>query len=95
VDAYLNLVSQILEGEKVIIDEMNSLGNSKSDNIRYDDLKIEREGLYEKCIPYLNNLIEISPENLSALNTLKNIYGVIGDNDGFKEISAKINELEN
>lgn len=95
VDAYLNLVSQILEGEKVIIDEMNNLGTSKSDNKRYDDLKIEREGLYEKCIPYLNNLIEISPENLSALNTLKNIYGVIGDNDGFKEISAKINELEN
>ena len=93
VDAYLNLVSQILEGEKIIIEEMNNLGTSKSDNLRYDQLKVEREGLYQKCIPYLKNLIEISPENLSALNTLKNIYGVIGDNEGFKQISAKINEL--
>ena len=93
VDAYLNLVSQILEGEKSIIEEMNNLGTSKSDNLRYDQLKVEREGLYQKCIPYLKNLIEISPENLSALNTLKNIYGVIGDNEGFKQISAKINEL--
>ena len=94
VDAYLNLVSQILEGEKIIIEEMNNLGTSKSDNLRYDQLKVEREGLYQKCIPYLKNLIEISPENLSALNTLKNIYGVIGDNEGFKQISAKINELQ-
>ena len=93
VDAYLNLVSQILEGEKIIIEEMNNLGTSKSDNLRYDQLKVEREGLYQKCIPYLKNLIEISPQNLSALNTLKNIYGVIGDNEGFKQISAKINEL--
>ena len=93
VDAYLNLVSQILEGEKIIIEEMNNLGTSKCDNLRYDQLKVEREGLYQKCIPYLKNLIEISPENLSALNTLKNIYGVIGDNEGFKQISAKINEL--
>ena len=94
VDAYLNLVSQILEGEKIIIEEMNNLGTSRSDNLRYDQLKVEREGLYQKCIPYLKNLIEISPENLSALNTLKNIYGVIGDNEGFKQISAKINALE-
>ena len=93
VDAYLNLVSQILEGEKIIIEEMNNLGTSKCDNLRYDQLKVEREGLYQKCIPYLKNLIEISPQNLSALNTLKNIYGVIGDNEGFKQISAKINEL--
>ena len=93
VDAYLNLVSQILEGEKIIIEEMNNLGTSKSDNLKYDQLKVEREGLYQKCIPYLKNLIKISPENLSALNTLKNIYGVIGDNEGFKQISAKINEL--
>ena len=45
VDAYLNLVSQILEGEKSIIEEMNNLGTSKSDNLRYDQLKFEREGI--------------------------------------------------
>ncbi|MEC8601750.1 MAG: hypothetical protein VXX96_00935, partial [Bacteroidota bacterium] len=90
-----NLVSEILKGEKSIIDEMNNLGTSRSDNLRYDELKVKREDLYKKCIPFLEDLIGISPKNLSALNTLKNIYGVIGDNDGFKAISAKISEIEN
>ena len=35
VDAYLNLVSVILDGEQAVVDEMNSLGTSKKDNIRY------------------------------------------------------------
>ncbi len=95
VDAYLNLVSEILKGEESIIDEMNNLGTSRRDNLRYDELKVIREDLYKKCIPFLEDLIGIAPENLSALNTLKNIYGVIGDNDGFRAISAKISELEN
>lgn len=94
VDAYLNLVSVILDGEQAVVDEMNSLGTSKKDNIRYDELKIVREELYKRCVPYLEKLIEVSPTNLDALRTLKNIYSVLGDNEGFKEVSAQINELE-
>ena len=94
VDAYLNLVSVILDGEQTVVDEMNSLGTSKKDNIRYDELKIVREELYNRCVPYLEKLIEVSPTNLDALRTLKNIYSVLGDNEGFKEVSAQINELE-
>ncbi len=94
VDAYLNLVSVILDGEQAVVDEMNSLGTSKKDNIRYDELKIVRENLYKRCVPYLEKLIEVSPTNLDALRTLKNIYSVLGDNEGFREVSAQINELE-
>ena len=94
VDAYLNLVAVILDGEQSIVDEMNSLGTSKKDNIRYDELKVEREDLYKECIPFLEKLIEVSPTNIDALNTLKNIYGVLGENEKFKDISAKINEIQ-
>ena len=94
VDAYLNLVAVILDGEQSLVDEMNSLGTSKKDNIRYDELKVEREDLYKECIPFLEKLIEVSPTNIDALNTLKNIYGVLGENEKFKEISAKINEIK-
>ena len=93
VDAYLNLVAVILDGEQSIVDEMNNLGTSKKDNIRYDELKVERENLYKECIPFLEKLIEVSPTNIDALNTLKNIYGVLGENEKFKDISAKINEI--
>jgi len=94
VDAYLNLVAVILEGEQSIVDEMNNLGTSKKDNIRYDELKVEREDLYKECIPFLEKLIGVSPTNIDALNTLKNIYGVLGENEKFKDISAKINEIQ-
>jgi len=94
VDAYLNLVAVILDGEQSIVDEMNNLGTSKKDNIRYDELKGEREDLYKECIPFLEKLIGVSPTNIDALNTLKNIYGVLGENEKFKDISAKINEIQ-
>lgn len=94
VDAYLNLVAVILDGEQSIVDEMNNLGTSKKDNIRYEELKVERENLYKKCIPFLEKLIEVSPTNIDALNTLKNIYGVLGENEKFKDISAMINEIQ-
>ena len=85
---YLNLVSLILEGESLIIDEMNSLGNSKSDNARYEILKKDRENLYRECVPILEKLIEINDQNLEAIKTLMNIYGTLGDNEGFMKIKA-------
>ena len=94
VDAYLNLVSVILEDEVKIVEEMNSLGNSSKDNLRYDELKVEREDLYKECVPLLEELIKVSPENIDALNTLKNIYGVLGNNEGFMQLKAKIEELQ-
>ena len=90
VDAYLNLVSVILEDEVKIVEEMNSLGNSSKDNLRYDELKLEREDLYKECVPILEELIKVSPENIDALNTLKNIYGVLGNNESFMQLKAKI-----
>ena len=85
---YLNLVSLILEGESQIVDEMNSLGNSKSDNARYEILKTDRENLYRECVPILEKLIEINNQNLEAIKTLMNIYGTLGDNEGFMKMKA-------
>ena len=87
---YLSLVALILEGESEIIDKMNSLGNSRSDNAKYDVLKLEREDLYKKCIPILKELIQINNKNTEAIRTLMNIYGTIGDNEGFKEMKSLI-----
>ena len=56
-NSYLNLVALILDGEQEIVNEMNSLGTSRSDNLRYDELKITREELYKECVPILKELI--------------------------------------
>ena len=94
---YLNLVGLILEGEAVLVEEMNELATSskRSDFERYDELKEEREKLYSSCLPYLEKLIEMDPKNMEALKTAKNIYYTVGDNEKFKLMSAKIEELQN
>jgi len=90
-NAYLNLVALILEGEQKIVEEMNSLGTSRKDNARYDILKLEREELYKECVPILKKLIEIEKDE-DAIKTLMNIYGTLGDNEGFKEMKALLSE---
>lgn len=84
--AYLNLVALILEDEATIVEQMNSLGNSKADNAKYDQLKEQREGIYLECVPILKELIALDESNIEAVKTLKNIYGTIGDNAGFMEM---------
>jgi len=86
---YLNLVSLILEGESTIVEEMNSLGNSRADNARYEQLKTDRENLYLECVPILKKLVALS-NNQEAIKTLMNIYGTLGDNEGFKEMKALV-----
>ena len=95
--SYLNLVGLILEGESALVEKMNELATStkRSDYEKYDQLKAEREDLYNSCLPYLEKLIEIDPGNLEALKTAKNIYYTVGDNQKFKLMSAKIQDLEN
>lgn len=87
-NAYLNLVAVTLEDEATIVEEMNSLGNSRADNIKYDELKQKREDIYLECVPILKELISLDESNIEAVKTLKNIYGTIGDNEGFKAMKA-------
>lgn len=94
---YLNIVGLILEGESALVDKMNAIvtSNKRSDQVKYDSLELERENLYNDCLPYLEKLIEIDPKNIEALKTAKNIYYTVGDNEKFKLMNAKIQDLEN
>ena len=85
-NGYLNLVALILEDETSIVEEMNSLGNSRADNAKYDILKGKRESVYSECVPILKILISISESNQEAARTLMNIYATLGDNEGFMEM---------
>jgi tetratricopeptide (TPR) repeat protein len=85
-NGYLNLVALILEDETSIVEEMNSLGNSRAENAKYDILKGKRESVYSECVPILEKLISISDSNQEAARTLMNIYATLGDNEGFMEM---------
>jgi len=86
---YLNLVSLILQGESEILEEMNGLGTSRADNVRYDELKLKREELYRECVPVLEKLVELN-KNQEAIKTLMNIHGTLGNNEGFKRMKEMV-----
>jgi len=94
---YLNLVGLILEGEGPLVEEMNKLVTSRkrSDLDKYDQLEAQRIGLYKECLPYLEKLIEIDPNNIEAIKTAKNIYYTTDDLDKFREMNVRLQDLEN
>ena len=92
-NSYLNLVALILEGEEDIVSKMNSLGTSRADNMKYDELKESRENLYKQTVPILKDLIDIN-NNIEAIRTLMNIYGTIGDNSGYMEMKNLLEQQD-
>lgn len=91
---YLNLAALILDGESAIVDQMNALGTSRADNIKYDKLKEQREALFLEAVPVLEQLIAINSSHIEALTTLKNIYGTVGDTANFMKIKQRLEGLE-
>ena len=47
------------------------------------------------CVPILQKLIEIdSKSNIEAIQTLKNIYATVGDNEGVSKMKVLLEEVE-
>ena len=89
VNAYLNLAILKLEGDKVIFEEMNKLGNSEKDNKRYLVLKKQREVVFTGALPYLEKAYELDPKNAEVKNTLSSVYGALEMTDKKKALKDK------
>lgn len=93
VNAEINMAAMILDQEKALIEEMNSLGSSPADNKRYDQLKLQRTEIYKSAIPYLESVMDVDPDNIDAAKTLMNIYSATGDTEKYKAMKSKIDAL--
>ncbi|WP_372754544.1 tetratricopeptide repeat protein [Mariniflexile sp.] len=94
INAYINLAALILSKEESIIKEMNGLGSSKKDDLRYDELRGQRQDLYKQAVPYLTKALEIDDKNISAAKTLVNIYSILGEKAKHDELKVKVEALE-
>jgi tetratricopeptide (TPR) repeat protein len=94
VNAYINLASLTLSKERDIVEEMNSLGNSRADNKKYQELNKEKKQFYKDALPYLEKASELNPKNMDALKTKLNIYYQLEMSDKAKVLQEKINSLE-
>ena len=91
-NAQLNLSTTYVNEGNGLIDEMNSLGNSRADIARYDELKTQKDDLFKQGAAVLEDALKDNPENQGLLEQLKNIYGAMGDNDNFMRIKKLLGE---
>lgn len=92
-DAHNNMAVLILEKDQEIIEKMNALGTSAADNKKYDEYKLKRLDIYKEALPYLETAFKLKP-NIYTARTLMNIYSAIDNTPKFKEMKAKVEELE-
>ncbi|MCB0458145.1 MAG: tetratricopeptide repeat protein [Flavobacteriaceae bacterium] len=92
--AQINMAALILQDEGKLVEEMNGLGNSRADNLKYDELKEKRNMMYQEALPYLEGAVSSSPENVEVLRTLMNLYSQLAMDDKYKAAKAKLAEKE-
>jgi tetratricopeptide (TPR) repeat protein len=61
---------------------------------RYDSLKAEADGMLMKAIPFLEKAINLQPDDINALNSLREIYARLGMLEKANEIKARIEQLK-
>ena len=91
-NAQLNLSTTYVNEGNSLIDEMNSLGNSREDIARYDELKKKKDDLFREGVAVLEDALKANPDNQSILTQLKNIYGALGDNENFMRVKKLLGE---
>lgn len=94
-NARLNIAAAILSKEAELVEQMNSLGMSKADTQKYDQLAEERKLIYREALPYLEKVMEMDPKNKEAMRTTMNIYYQLGNNDKAEAIQVKLDSSEN
>ncbi|WP_034917412.1 tetratricopeptide repeat protein [Gillisia sp. CAL575] len=94
-EARLNIAAAILANEAKIVEEMNTLGMSKGDTKKYDELAEKRKDVYRKALPYLEQVMENDADNIEAIRTSMNIYYQLGENEKADALQAKLTAKEN
>jgi tetratricopeptide (TPR) repeat protein len=91
-NAQLNLSTTYVNEGNRLIDEMNTLGNSRADIARYDELKKMKDDLFAEGAKVLEAALTATSDEQSILAQLKNIYGAMGDNENFMRIKKLLGE---
>lgn len=91
-NAQLNLSTTYINEGNGMIDEMNSLGNSKADIAKYELLKTKKDDLFKEGAQVLEDALKTTPDSKSVMEQLRNIYGAMGDNENFMRLKKMMGE---
>ena len=70
-EAQYSMGSMIFNKAKTLTDQMNALGYSKAETIKFDELKAKRKLIFEEALPYLTKAQELDPKNEQVEKALK------------------------
>lgn len=87
-DANYNLGALYVNKSGAVQEEMNAL--SFSEQKKYDELKVKRDELFAKSIPFLEKALEAKPDDKLVQNTLMELYGKTGQNEKYTEMKKKL-----
>ena len=92
INAKINLSILLLDQDKIINDEMNELGESETDDKRYEKLKRKRINLYNEVLPYLESIVKAQPQEKNMSKKLKNIYRFLGKDAKLAILQEKLDK---
>lgn len=78
---------------KAVNDEMSGLGMSSADQKKYNKLKVEREELFGKSLPFFEAAYQLNNEDLETVRALWEVYRQLKQNDKVLEMKARLDEL--
>ena len=87
-----SLEPRLLLSGNGLIDEMNTLGSSREDIARYEELKQQKDDLFLEGAAVLEAALKTNPDNQGILTQLKNIYGALGDTENFMRMKKLLGE---
>jgi len=91
-DANKNISAIIING---IRDELNALNEDKSvSNNDYNTKLAELKERIKEALPYLQKVVEVNPQDLDALRSLKGYYDFLQDEENSKEVQARIDAVQ-
>lgn len=91
-NAYQNLVFTAIGEDSKAVEEINTLRKSNPD--KATELIEARKERFNKALPYAEKWYQANPENIDAVSTLKEIYGITKNQTKMTEMKAKEAELQ-
>lgn len=70
--------------------EMNNAANDIKDNKKYEAARAEAKKIFEKSLPYLEKSHQLDANDVGAIQSLMQLYALLGQNDKYTEMKAKL-----
>ena len=91
--SYINLSNKFISEDSKIVLQMNSLGTSPSDNIKYSKLKKQRERNFLNELKYLLLAYEHDKKRKSLLKSISETYKILGDTENYIFFKGKAENI--